>query len=392
MSSKCEEESLSDSASSAKAAPLGARRPPKTLVEELRRLRRSRNPHDRDTVDDIRRKTEMLLTRQSRNVGRKLAALLVKAVDGVLYGTDLDDVKTLEAARRAYLQYVPRPALSPPPLAAGRAESRIRDCKPFLHELKLRQGARHDVAYLDVGCSEGKITAAVAGYLQLPAAAAIGVDVVSQTPDPAFTFQLADGRRLDFPDASFDLITMFMSAHHFRDAAGMLAEAHRVARPGATLIMREHDARTAGLALWFDLVHALYAVVVNGEETAGEFVAAYARGDYATYRTMSAWSCLLQKTGWFPAQSAPPSAKDFMSSFYIAARKNARAPGDDKKESPAPYRSALTPSTPPATDPSAHATDPSAHAANSSAIDPSAPCGAEAVDLTAVVAPAASTL
>src|SRR6185503_13453147 len=85
--------------------------------------------------------------------------------------------------------------------------------------------------YLDVGAAEGDITAALARRLRLPRERACAVDVRPAAPRPEFTFALTDGQRLPWDGATFELLTMFMSAHHFADAPAMFAEAARVARP-----------------------------------------------------------------------------------------------------------------------------------------------------------------
>jgi hypothetical protein len=89
-----------------------------------------------------------------------------------------------------------------------------------------------------------------------------------------------------------------MSAHHFEDQDAMLAEVRRVARPHATLLLREHDlpaARRAERAAYYDIVHALYACTrmagaATPEMTPGAFLADYRPGVYAHYRTAREWN------------------------------------------------------------------------------------------------------
>ena len=210
--------------------------------------------------------------------------------------------------------------------SSGRGASRVRDIQAALDEAAAesrRSGA--PLEYLDVGCSEGRITAAVAGHLGLRPGSAFGVDVVDQPADPAFTFRRTDGVTLAFPDATFGLETMMMSAHHFREPAKVFAEARRVARPGATLVMREHDTAPAYLALFFDLAHAVYAVMVNAEETPQQFAEAYAAGQYAFYRSRDQWAELIAPTGWKLVRYIQPSlgpkkTTDFMQAYYAVFR------------------------------------------------------------------------
>ena len=194
--------------------------------------------------------------------------------------TDLSDAETLTQLRELYLRMVRKPEATkaagvkeetettdggsssssstkkPSEKAKGRSSSRIRDIQAFLDEVKEDNQGKGPVEYLDVGCSEGQITEAVAEYMDLGPKTAYGVDVVDQSSGPAWTFKLTNGTTLDFPDSTFGLETMFMSMHHFQKPTEMFAESRRVARAGATLIVREHNMSQPYLALWFDLAHS----------------------------------------------------------------------------------------------------------------------------------------
>jgi ubiquinone/menaquinone biosynthesis C-methylase UbiE len=50
------------------------------------------------------------------------------------------------------------------------------------------------------------------------------------------TTEQAPAERLPFADAAFDFVATRFSAHHWRDLGAGLAQAHRVARPGAPAI------------------------------------------------------------------------------------------------------------------------------------------------------------
>src|SRR5262249_24568375 len=49
--------------------------------------------------------------------------------------------------------------------------------------------------------------------------------------------RLADVAALPFPDASFDLVTSRVSAHHYAEPARAMAEAFRVLEPGGRLLL-----------------------------------------------------------------------------------------------------------------------------------------------------------
>jgi len=52
-------------------------------------------------------------------------------------------------------------------------------------------------------------------------------------------FQLADGTRMNFPDASFDLVTCNSVLHHLAEPQGLLAEMARVAKPTGAILLRD---------------------------------------------------------------------------------------------------------------------------------------------------------
>jgi len=56
------------------------------------------------------------------------------------------------------------------------------------------------------------------------------------------TFQEADAEHLPFEDASFDLVTCRVAAHHFPDIFAFMQQAARVLKPGGILIVHDHVA------------------------------------------------------------------------------------------------------------------------------------------------------
>jgi ubiquinone/menaquinone biosynthesis C-methylase UbiE len=52
-------------------------------------------------------------------------------------------------------------------------------------------------------------------------------------------FSLADGNRLAFPDASFDLVMCNSVLHHLAQPERLLAEIARLAKPGAAILLRD---------------------------------------------------------------------------------------------------------------------------------------------------------
>jgi SAM-dependent methyltransferase len=88
---------------------------------------------------------------------------------------------------------------------------------------------------LDVGCGDGL----VARMLQdaRPELRLEGLDVLVR-PHTHVRVSPFDGRRIPFPDASFDAVTFVDVLHHTDDPAVLLAEAARVAR--RCIVVKDH--------------------------------------------------------------------------------------------------------------------------------------------------------
>jgi ubiquinone/menaquinone biosynthesis C-methylase UbiE len=52
-------------------------------------------------------------------------------------------------------------------------------------------------------------------------------------------FQIADGNRLDFPDASFDFVMCNSVLHHLAEPRNLLAEISRLAKPTGAILLRD---------------------------------------------------------------------------------------------------------------------------------------------------------
>ena len=117
------------------------------------------------------------------------------------------------------------------------ARSRLRKARTILAVLQDRflSGCRH-FELLDVGCSTGIIANFLAGYFD----EVVGIDIDANAiqfarstfrrPNLEFIFQ--DGLYLDFRDDTFDLVVCVHVYEHVPDAVRLLAEVHRVLRPG----------------------------------------------------------------------------------------------------------------------------------------------------------------
>jgi SAM-dependent methyltransferase len=102
---------------------------------------------------------------------------------------------------------------------------------------------------LDVGCGEGRLPRDLKswGY------DVVGVDVsptlirYARDADPSGTYEVADGASLPFPDATFNLVTAFMSLQDIDQYAVAIAEAARVLAAGGYLCFAiTHPFQTSG--------------------------------------------------------------------------------------------------------------------------------------------------
>lgn len=144
-----------------------------------------------------------------------------------------------------------QPAQTPDPVreqfgsvAAAYATSTYHASGPDLATLVSAAGLTGGERVLDLGCGAGHTALAVAPH----AAAVVAVDLTPEMLAVAaglaeargiknITFRSADVSALPFEDASFDLITSRVSAHHYADPAAALREAARVLKPGGSILL-----------------------------------------------------------------------------------------------------------------------------------------------------------
>lgn len=136
-------------------------------------------------------------------------------------------------------------------------------------------------SYLDVGCSEGKITADLGQYLNLPVDKVQGCDIISEQEIRAHTgvsntfnytqLDLNNPYKLPYPDQSQSVVSALMSLHHIQQPDLTLQEIKRVLVPGGIFIVREHDLNIPELKLVLDLMHAFYILVWPEQKEAPTF-------------------------------------------------------------------------------------------------------------------------
>jgi ubiquinone/menaquinone biosynthesis C-methylase UbiE len=155
------------------------------------------------------------------------------------------------------------------------------------HALRLVKGKEHGRA-LDIGTGPGQIVLKLARRLTLWKL--VGIDrsanMIAQAQASLATasevagrveFHNADGNRLAFPDASFDLVMCNSVLHHLAEPRNLLDEMERVAKPASAILLRDlrrpsrlayplhvrwHGRHYSGAMykLYRDSVHAAYTV------------------------------------------------------------------------------------------------------------------------------------
>lgn len=141
----------------------------------------------------------------------------------------------------------------------------------FFHWLNANREKLKGMSWIDVGAGTGCVSAYMKEYLGSTDMSLWDVDVPSKTN---FTVNQFDGKRLNFPDKSVDIVLFAFVLHH---ASGhtvqLLQDAHRIARK-----------------------HVF--VLEDPKDTAQDFEWAYRHDKSGTFRTTGEWIKLFQLTGF----------------------------------------------------------------------------------------------
>jgi SAM-dependent methyltransferase len=190
---------------------------------------------------------------------------------------------------------------------AARVERRLRQV------LDLVPADQPPQAYVDVGCGNGLLTAALVRAWGLPRDRAFGVEVFDRSQVAGvFTHVPLAGGRIPLPDGSQDLATLFMVLHHEADPDHVLAEVFRVLRPGGRLIVRESDVGTADLDLFNQVMEHFYYRVFN--RLPGVPVP-------AAYQDRPAWERTFRRAGFVVERTLLPEPGNPFTPVHFVLRK-----------------------------------------------------------------------
>lgn len=160
-------------------------------------------------------------------------------------------------------------------LDAAETERRIAVLQPFC------EGG----AVLEVGAGSGRFSKTLSERLRVPTT---GVDVCDYS-DRSIPFFIYDGRRLPFPDKSYDIVFFAYVLHHTCDQAMMMKEACRVARRHIVIF---EDTFTNAIEHLFAIWNCFHNNALHGWV---RFRKGYTKGNMAkmpfpfTFRSIQGW-------------------------------------------------------------------------------------------------------
>lgn len=136
------------------------------------------------------------------------------------------------------------------------------------------------IDYLDVGCGDGAITAALHKLIEGPSGGERTIKTYCMEPRPRKREGIEYGG--DWPNEKFDLITAFMVLHHVGSPVGssvgspveglddMLKKLHRMLKTGGHFFIKEHDITSPAVAMLVDVEHAMFVRCAGEKMTVDE--------------------------------------------------------------------------------------------------------------------------
>jgi len=122
--------------------------------------------------------------------------------------------------------------------------------------------------FLDVGTSNGQITSGIADVFNIENAYGVDVFPISKFKGPKnVQYKQVVDNKISLPDNNVELLTAFVSMHHFENFDEMMREMLRILAPGGYFFFREHDVSPDNKRLidYLDEMHAGFEDHTEGE-------------------------------------------------------------------------------------------------------------------------------
>lgn len=172
----------------------------------------------------------------------------------------------------------------------ARNSSRIGDIKKYETAIK-----GNVTKYMDIGCGNGTITAAIGSYLGLKKENIIGVDVEqwaghthASEVSKEITFRpIKTAGELPIESNSIDFVSANMVFHHIDDDILMktMNDIRRCMKDDGLFFLREHDSPNKMIDGLINIEHGLFQVALEKKSSAAEFQSTY----YGKYKPMRDW-------------------------------------------------------------------------------------------------------
>jgi len=171
--------------------------------------------------------------------------------------------------------------------------------KKILREVGKYIDKRELDSSLDIGCGDGSKTIMISKMLGIKLSNIHGTDVPNwghfeENRNPNLNFKHIKNDEsgestgdLEYEDNSFNLVSMLMVIHHVKASMRqkLLDEVKRVAKPGAYVLIREHDAQNDYDKMLIDIEHSIFSRSYPGR-IESDFLSTY-YGDYLSKRQLS---------------------------------------------------------------------------------------------------------
>jgi ubiquinone/menaquinone biosynthesis C-methylase UbiE len=121
---------------------------------------------------------------------------------------------------------------------------------------------------LDIGCGDGSITKETKNLMNFNKAICVDVDnwLGNYSSKSNLEFIITDGKSINLPDNSIDVILLFHVLHHIKDLDLMISEISRILKKNGIIVLKEHNCFNEMVRDTVDIYHALFEVVMKKEQ------------------------------------------------------------------------------------------------------------------------------